>query len=70
MDLTVPGGFGGKETIKELLKIDPEIKCIVSSGYTNNPILANYREYGFKDIITKPYTPNELREVLYRVLKG
>ena len=69
MDLTIPGGTGGKEVIKDLLKIDPEVKCIVSSGYANDPIMANYGEYGFKGIATKPYTPNKLREVLSQVLK-
>jgi len=70
MDLVVPEGIGGKEAIHELLKIDPEIKCIVSSGFANEPVMANYSEYGFKAVITKPYTPDKLLEVLCHVLKG
>ena len=69
MDLTVPGGIGGKDAIKALLAMDPQAKAIVSSGYADDPVMANYADYGFKDIAIKPYTPNELRTVLARVLK-
>ena len=68
MDLTIPGGMGGEEAIKELLLLDPEVKAIVSSGYADDPIMANYVEYGFKGIVSKPYSINQLREVLSRVL--
>ena len=70
MDLTIPGGIGGKETVKEFLKINPKVKCIVSSGYANNPVMANYSKYGFKGVITKPYSPSKLLDVLNQVLKG
>ncbi len=60
LDLTVRGGMGGKKTIKELRKINPEIPAIVSSGYSNAPIMANYREYGFNGVVAKPYKANEL----------
>ena len=69
MDLTVPGGIGGKDAIKAFLAMDPQAKAIVSSGYADDPVMANYADYGFKDIAIKPYTPNELRTVLARVLK-
>jgi len=69
LDLTIPEGMGGKEAVKELLKIDPKVKCIVSSGYSNDPVMANYDEYGFKANMTKPYFPNKLLEVLSQVLK-
>jgi CheY-like chemotaxis protein len=70
MDLTIPGGVGGQDSIKELLNIDQDAKCIVSSGYANNPIMANYKEYGFKGVIAKPFSPSELREMLHQVLRG
>ncbi len=64
MDLTVPGGMGGKETMKKLLEIDAAVKGIVSSGYSDDPILAHYTEYGFSGVISKPYMANELHEAL------
>jgi len=70
LDLTVPGGMGGKETIKGLLGVDSGIKAIVSSGYSNDPIMAEFREYGFKGVIAKPYKPAELNEILQSVLTG
>ena len=69
MDLTIPGGVGGKEAIKGILDIDPEARVIVSSGYANDPVMANYTEYGFKDIVAKPYSMSHLWDVLNRVLK-
>lgn len=68
MDLIIPGGMGGKETIENLLKIDPEARAIVSSGYSNDPIISNYSKYGFRDVITKPYKIDELNRVLKRVI--
>jgi len=70
MDLTIPGGMGGKETIKKLLEIDPQVKAIVSSGYSNDPVMADFRNYGFSDVIVKPYEVKEVGEVLHRVLGG
>ena len=69
MDLTIPGGIGGKEAIKDILEIDPEARCIVSSGYADDPVMANYDEYGFSGIVAKPYTKSKLLEVLHRVLE-
>jgi PAS domain S-box-containing protein len=69
MDLTIPDGVGGKEAIKDILEIDPEARCIVSSGYADDPVMASYAEYGFKGIAPKPYTMSELREVLSQVLE-
>jgi PAS domain S-box-containing protein len=68
MDLTVPGGMGGEEATCELLKIDSGAKAIVSSGYAHGPIMANYRQYGFVDVIVKPYKIDELGKVVYRVV--
>lgn len=67
MDLTVPGGMGGKEAAKELLKIDSRAKIIVTSGYSNDPVLANYKEYGFIDILKKPFTVNDLIDILSKL---
>ncbi|MDY6863104.1 MAG: response regulator [Thermodesulfobacteriota bacterium] len=68
MDLTIPGGMGGKEAIKKFLEIDPEIKAIVSSGYSNDPIMANFTRYGFKGVLTKPFQISELNDEIHRVL--
>ena len=68
MDLTIPGGMGGKETIKELKKIDPDAKTIVSSGYATDTILANFKEYGFDGMVPKPYKVEELSQTLHQVI--
>jgi PAS domain S-box-containing protein len=68
MDITVPGGMGGKEAVREILEINPEARVIVSSGYANNPVMANYAEYGFKGIVAKPYTRSKMLAVLNQVL--
>jgi PAS domain S-box-containing protein len=70
LDLTIPGGMGGKEAIKKLLKIDPEVKAVVSSGYADDPVLANFQEYGFKGMMPKPFESRSLGKVLHEVLKG
>ena len=67
MDLTIPGGMGGKEAIKKLIEIDSEVVAIVSSGYSNDPVMANFKEYGFSEVITKPYTIDKLGEILHKV---
>jgi DNA-binding NarL/FixJ family response regulator len=69
MDLTIPGGMGGKDAIIQLKAIDPEVKAIVSSGYANDPILADHEEYGFKGTVPKPYKIEKLSRVLHEVLK-
>lgn len=70
LDLTVPGGMGGKETISVLLRIDPQVKAIVSSGYSNDPIMSVYKESGFYGVLEKPYRLNQLSDVLHRVITG
>ena len=70
MDLTVPGGMGGKEAVRELLRIDPHVKAIVSSGYSNDPITASYREYGFIEVLAKPYKMNDLGSIVEKVLSS
>jgi len=70
MDLTIPGGKGGKEAVQDILEIDPKASVIVSSGYSTDPIMAEYESYGFVDVLVKPYKIEDLREVLNRVLKN
>lgn len=68
LDLTIAAGTGGKETIQRLIELDPEVKAIVSSGYSNDPIMANFREYGFSGIVAKPYSINELSFIVNKVM--
>ena len=68
MDLTVPGGMGGKEAVKKLLEIDPKALVIVSSGYATDPIMSDFKKYGFKAVIAKPYSVRQLRESLSSML--
>jgi PAS domain S-box-containing protein len=69
LDLTVAGGMGGKEAMEKLLQIDPNVKAIVSSGYSTDPIMAHYEEYGFSDVVVKPYDVYELDRALKKVLE-
>lgn len=69
MDLTIPGGMGGKEAIKKLLELDPKAKAIVSSGYSNDPVMANFKQFGFRGILAKPYQMKELGEMVYEVMR-
>jgi two-component system cell cycle sensor histidine kinase/response regulator CckA len=69
MDLTVPGKMGGKEAIELLKKINPDIKAIVSSGYSNDPVMANYADYGFAGVVAKPYRIEDLQSAINSVLK-
>jgi CheY-like chemotaxis protein len=64
LDLTIPGGIGGKETIKILREIDPSVIAIVSSGYSNDPVMANFLDYGFNAVVSKPYRITELSRAL------
>lgn len=67
LDLTIHGGLGGKETIVEILSINPDAKVIVSSGYSDDPIMADPKKYGFVSAIAKPYKVNELNAVISAV---
>jgi DNA-binding NarL/FixJ family response regulator len=68
MDLTIPGGSGGKEVIQDLLALDPHVRAIVSSGYADDPVMSDPTNYGFKGTVAKPYTARALREAVARVL--
>ena len=64
MDLTIPGGMGGKEAIAALLALDPQARVVVSSGYANDPIMASYKDYGFYGVLPKPFKMDELCKVI------
>jgi|GEM_PF-4317178 len=69
MDLTIPGGMGGKEAIVRLRQLDPTARAIVVSGYANDPIMARYAEYGFNGVVSKPFNLEGLKAVLLKVLE-
>jgi len=69
MDLTIPGGMGGQEALHKLLTIDPEAKVIVSSGYSTDPVIANYKDFGFKGRLVKPFPMVDLQKELSRLLE-
>ncbi len=68
MDLTIPGGMGGREAIGRLRQYNPDVVAVASSGYSNDPVLARFTEYGFSERLTKPYQYEEMKAVLTRVL--
>jgi DNA-binding NarL/FixJ family response regulator len=68
MDLTVPMGMGGQEAVRELLKIDPQARAIVSSGHSGDPIVSNYRAHGFVGTMPKPYRMEELKIIVQKAL--
>ena len=69
LDLTIPSGLGGKETISELRKLDPGVKAIVSSGFTDDPAVHDFSGYGFCEKLTKPYNLHDLKRILEKVMK-
>jgi CheY-like chemotaxis protein len=68
LDLSVNKGMGGREAVEKLIEYDHDVVALLSSGFVGDPVLQNYREYGFRGVIPKPYTSDELREGLHRVL--
>lgn len=68
MDLTVPGGMGGKEAVREILALNPLARVIVASGYSNDPVMANFRQYGFSGAIAKPFRLEEIARLLDELL--
>ncbi len=69
MDLTIKGGMGGLETLERLQRIDPSVRAVVSSGYSNDPIMADFRRHGFVGVLAKPYKITTLSELLDRILE-
>jgi len=70
MDLTIPGGMGGKDAARELLRIDADAKLIVSSGYSTDSVMSDFRAHGFRAVISKPYRVEDLGKTLRNVLDG
>ncbi len=68
MDLTIPGGMGGKEAVSEILTLDSEAQVIVASGYSNDPVMANFREYGFAGVVAKPFRMDALNKAVQDLL--
>ncbi len=68
LDLTIPGGMGGAEAFQKLRDIDPNVKAVVSSGYSNDLLMADYARYGFRGVVLKPYTAKQLSDTLVYVM--
>jgi len=68
LDLMVAGGMGGQEAIQALLRIDPAVKAVVMSGYAKDPVLREHGRYGFKGALAKPFSLQQLQEILSRVM--
>ncbi len=68
-DITIPDGMGGKETIKKLLQVDSEVKAIVSSGYSNDPIMSEFKKYGFKGVLPKPFNIKDMNELIRKLVE-
>jgi len=67
MDLTIPGGMGGRETLAGLKVVDPGVVAIVSSGYSSDPVMANFAAHGFRGVLMKPYTIEDMIQVIDEV---
>ncbi|MFN2507741.1 MAG: CHASE3 domain-containing protein [Chthoniobacterales bacterium] len=70
LDLTLPGGMGGKEALKRLIEIDPTVNAIVSSGYAMDSTMSRYQDFGFRGVIAKPYEAAELGKIVYDVIQS
>ena len=70
LDLTLPGGMGGKEALKKLIEIDPTVNAIVSSGYATDATMSRYQDFGFRGVIAKPYEAAELGKIIHEVISA
>src|SRR5213082_481675 len=70
LDLTLPGGMGGKEALKKLIEIDPTVNAIVSSGYATDATMSRYQDFGFRGVIAKPYEAAELGKIVHDVIES
>ena len=68
MDLTIPGGMGGQEAFQKLRRIDPTVRGIVCSGYSNDPVMAEFERHGFQGVLAKPYRPAALVNLVHRLV--
>ena len=68
LDLTVRGGLGGAETVRRLQELDPGVRAVVSSGYSDDAVTSNCREHGFRAFLRKPYTAAGLNDVLNELM--
>jgi nitrogen-specific signal transduction histidine kinase/CheY-like chemotaxis protein len=69
LDLTIRNGIGGRKTLEELIKIDPHVKGIVSSGYSDDPVITDFKAYGFRAALAKPYNMQQLSETMEKILR-
>lgn len=69
MDLSIPNGMGGAQAMEKLRQLDPKVQAIVSSGYSDDPIMSRYADFGFRAVLPKPYQPGELRELVTSLLE-
>jgi CheY-like chemotaxis protein len=70
LDLTVRGGAGGVEAIRRIRALDARVPALVSSGYSQDPVMADHRRHGFSGVMPKPYALEELAEALQRAVAG
>ena len=70
LDLTLPGGMGGKEALKRLIDLDPTVNAIVSSGYATDATMSRYQDFGFRGVIAKPYEAAELGKTVHDVISS
>ena len=70
LDLTLPGGMGGKEALKHLIEIDPDVNAIVSSGYATDATMSRYQDFGFRGVIAKPYEASELGRIVHDAIEA
>ncbi len=68
MDLSIPGGMGGAQAMAQLRQFDPDVRAIVSSGYSDDPVMSRHADYGFCAVLPKPYQPEELRDLVLGLL--
>jgi DNA-binding NtrC family response regulator len=68
MDLTIPGGRGAKEAIGDLIEADPDVVVVISSGYSGDPVMADFEKYGFKGVLSKPYTMEQLDQLMRSII--